>query len=546
MTPSAFVVLEPLSSSRSRYFLLARFDAFARRLPFWALVVVILVSNIGGTAFSFFYNTQLIVERILTPSQKIGFWDHAVPIYNAVAWPTCLAAIFYVLWPLMRCLGQLRRGEIVEPAFLEFCQRRLVNFPIFLLLLNLIGMLPGAFIFPWVITAKGGTEQADDIWLHFTISFFISAVFTTAQTFFLMQGFLTAYLYPDFFKVTRPEAVPGVIKIPFTLRLVMLWTAIVLMPLIGLLTVALTIDRNNPKHQMFAVGVGVASAISGAAIFWLVGRDLWGWIQLQTEATGQIAAGNFDIRIDQPRPDEWGRLTNHLNDMARSLSKAWDSHETLGQLVSPQVRDQILHNNHGFDVSMQEVTVMFVDIRGFTTRCASESPQRIGELLNRFLTLAVRAIEGNGGYVNKFLGDGVMALFGATQPHPDYADFALASARELLTRLRDLNVELVGQGQAPLVVGIGIHTGTTLVGCFGATVVGEEGQPLIRREFTAIGETVNLCQRIEQLTKKVGGPILISEATRTCLREIWTLETVGPQELPGSPTPMLVHRVVAE
>ena len=528
----------------SRFFLLAWFDAFAHRLPFWALVVVILISNIGGTAFSFFYNTQLIVERILTPSQKIGFWDHAVPIYNAVAWPTCVAAIFYVLWPLMRCLGQLRRGEIVEPAFLEFCRRRLVNFPIFLLLLNLIGMLPGAFIFPWVITAKGGTEKADDIWLHFTISFFISAVFTTAQTFFLLQSFLTAYLYPDFFKVTRPDAVPGVINIPFTLRLVMLWIAIVLMPLIGLLTVALTIDRNNPEHQMFAVGVGVASALSGAAIFWLVGRDLWGWIQQQTEATEQIADGNFDIRIDQPRSDEWGRLTNNFNDMATSLSQAWDSHETLGQLVSPQVRDQILHNNRGFDVSMQEITVMFVDIRGFTTRCASESPQRIGELLNRFLTLAVRAIEGNGGYVNKFLGDGVMALFGATQPHPDHADFTLASARELLIRLRDLNAELVAQGQVPLVVGIGIHTGTTLVGCFGATVVGEEGQPLIRREFTAIGETVNLCQRIEQLTKKVGGPILLSEFTRSCLRQSWPLEVVGPQELLGSPTPMLVHRVV--
>ena len=110
-----------------------------------------------------------------------------------------------------------------------------------------------------------------------------------------------------------------------------------------------------------------------------------------------------------------------------------------------------------------------------------------------------------------------MALFGATHAQADHADLAIASAREMLVRLHALNAELSEQGQAPLVIGIGIHTGNALVGCFGAVLQGDNGQPVMRREFSAIGETVNLCQRIEQLTKKCGGPILISDCTRQCV-----------------------------
>ena len=258
----------------------------------------------------------------------------------------------------------------------------------------------------------------------------------------------------------------------------------------------------------------------------------------------QVAQGDFSVRIDNPRPDEWGRLTNHFNDMARSLSQAWESHETLGQLVSPDVRDQILSRIPGFEVEVQEITVLFVDIRGFTTRCAGESPQRIGALLNRFLTLALGAIEEKGGYVNKFLGDGVMALYGATITQPDHADLALASAQDMLVRLDGLNGELIRQGQAPLVIGIGIHTGPALVGCFGAQVKGASGVTLMRREFTAIGETVNLCQRIEQLTKTCGGPILLSDSTRRHLHVVRPLQCLGPQNLPGSPEPMTIHKCI--
>lgn len=538
--------IQVLSVPERRSFVRAWFDAFAYRFPFTTLLLVLLISNIAATFFNFFYNTILIVRQDLTDQQQEVFWNQAAPLYNTVAWPVCFAVIVYTLLPLIRCHRMLRSGEPIDPEFLLYCRRRLINFPLVQIVVNLIGWLPGAIIFPWLIVALGGPEfkkPPGEIWGQFAVSFLVGAIFTTVQTYFLLQAYLLGYLYPEFFKGTRPESIPGGIRIPFIARLIMLWAAVALMPMIALLAVTLKLvhpDRDEPIW--FPIGLVIISAITGGTIFWLMGRDLWRWIHLQTEATDQIAQGNFDIRIDQPRPDEWGRLTNYFNDMATSLGQAWESHETLGQLVSPEVRDQILRRMQGFEVEVQEITVLFVDIRGFTPRCAGASPEKIGALLNSFLTLALRSIEEKGGYVNKFLGDGVMALFGATHAQPDHADLALASACEMLVRLEELNAELTQNGEPPIVIGIGIHTGEALVGCFGATVQGDQGQPLMRREFTAIGETVNFCQRIEQLTKRCGGPILLTENTRTRLVQEWLLICLGPQELPGAPQPMVVYK----
>ena len=528
-----------------RFFWRAWFDVFAQRYPIVALAAVVLASNLAATFFNVGYNYLLIVPRF-DEEQAHVFWTITVPVYNTVAFPLFMVIGFSTLLPTMRVLDKLRRGAAIEAAALELGQRRLINFPLVQLIVNPIGWFLAAFCFPWMVTTLGGPGRHPvTIWWQFGVSFFVGMVFTTVQTFFLVQSYLTAYLYPDFFRDTRPESVPGIVTIPFWFRLLLLFLAIALMPMIALLTLTLNTigpdDENQWQLVGFAFGLVIISTITGGGIFGLVGRDLLRWIQLQTHATGQIAQGNFDIRIEQPRPDEWGWLNNRFNDMADALGKAWESHETLGQLVSPEVRDQILRRSHGFEVVVQEITVLFVDIRGFTTRCAGADPARIGALLNRFLTLALGSIEEKGGYVNKFLGDGVMALFGATHPTPDHADLAVASAREMLARLAGLNAELAREGEAPLLVGIGIHTGEALVGCFGATVQGG----LMRREFTAIGDTVNFCQRIEQLTKKCGGPILLSESTRARLRREWPLDCLGPQELLGSPQPMVVYCVGA-
>jgi adenylate cyclase len=268
-------------------------------------------------------------------------------------------------------------------------------------------------------------------------------------------------------------------------------------------------------------------------------------VDAHAAATEQITQGDYDYQIPDKRPDEFGLLTDRFNDMAAELSRAQQLRDTFGQFVRPDVRDEILAHYPGLGGEEREVTVLFLDIRGFTRRSAGQDPARVVDLLNRFLSSAVAAVEANGGWVNKFLGDGLMALFGSPRPCVHPADHAVHAALDLLTRLKRLNEELAAEGQAPLAVGIGIHTGPALVGCVGATLVKPDGREWVRREFTAIGETVNLASRVEQLTKSCGGPILLTEQTRSRLHDSVQLTCVGPQKVAGYEGTLLIHRAEA-
>lgn len=516
------------------------FDRFAHRHPFLYWFLLVVVSNAAASVFNIVYNLALIVDRLMDERQQDQFHNVALPLYNVIAYPICMGLMLWLIAPVVRCRRRMQRGEALAADELDYCRRRVVNFPFIQVVVNFLGWIPGAIFFPAVVCGWSGGHEAGEIWKRFSVSFFISAIYATAQTFFFMEWFLVAVLYPDLFRDARPADVRGVVRIPFGLRMVGLWLAVGVMPLAAVAALAY---YSEPHQQWLTLVVGAAGVLSGLAIFWVVRSDIQHWITMHAAATNEIAHENFAVRVAERRPDEWGRLSDRFNDMAAALGRAAELRDTFGQFVNPAVRDDILSRYPGLQVSLQEITVLFVDIRGFTRRCAGEAPQRVGDLLNRFLTLAVGAVEEGGGYVNKFLGDGVLALFGATEPGTEHADLAVSCAIELCRRLRKLNDDLARESEPPLQIGVGIHTGPALVGCFGATLASADGQRRFRREFSAIGETVNLGQRIEQMTKQVGGPILISEATRSRLHNDRPLVDCGPQTLLGAPEAVVLHRV---
>ncbi len=520
----------------------------ARRLPFLTLFLLIVASNVAGSAFNFGYNTFVIVRGYMDAGQMAAFWRVASPLYNSLAYPLCLSMMVYLIWPLMRCRQRLLAGQAVSADQLAFCRRRLLNLPAFQVMVNFLGWFPSGIFLPLVVCAVGGTHEAGHIWLQFLISVSVTAVFTTAQTFFILEGHLITNLYPEFFEDARPADISGVWRIPFYTRLIGLWLAVAIMPLIAVVAILLNIDPERGNYEILArvaVAVALLGTASGGVIFRIVGRDLRTWLHSHTAATSEITCGNFQVRVGEKRPDEWGTLTDNFNDMAAALARGEELRETFGQFVSPQVRDEIIQRIPGLEVAVQEITVLFADIRGFTKRCSGEEPQRVRALLNRFFTLAVSVIEERGGLVNKFLGDGVMALFGATAARPDHADLAVVSALDMLKGLDRLNADLAGSGEPTISIGIGIHTGPALVGCFGATIGRENGHSQMRREFTAIGETVNLGQRLEQLTKSLGGPVLIGQKTRSSLTTPVKLDCLGEQRLPGSGEVMVVYRATS-
>ena len=519
---------------------------WARRHPMLGLLLITLLSNVTSSVFNILYNSFLIIDRNAGLEQTYAFTHYAIPIYNGVAYPLLMLAWMILIRPVGQAMRRFRHDEPMTETELVAARRRTINLPAIQVGLNVLGWLPGAVLFPLLIVMFGGSENAGLLTRQFACSFALATLFATVQTFVLVEWYLLRVVYPVLFYNARPADVPGGWTIPFRLRLHLFWGAVALTPLLAVLAIAFNFDPEaGDWNRLLVLATAVALVGGGSAylIFALVGGELHQWINTHAEATDKIRNGNLGVQIQEPRPDSFGKLTDRFNDMVLALQDARHVHETMGQFVSHDLRDQLLNKYQGLEVALRDVTVLFADIRGFTKRSTEESPVQTGVVLNRFLTLAFIGIEAGGGLVNKFMGDGVMALFGVTGTIDNHPDQAVTAARTILHRLARLNDELQIERQQPLEVGIGIHTGLALVGCFGATFAESDGTQRVRREFTAIGKTVNLAQRIEQLTKTCGGPILLSDTTRKRMKDELPMQEVPPQHVHGIDEPIIVHRM---
>lgn len=175
-----------------------------------------------------------------------------------------------------------------------------------------------------------------------------------------------------------------------------------------------------------------------------------------------------------------------------------------GQHVSPQVVERLMAEGTSAGGDVRRVAVMFVDFRGFTAGAQSRTPQEVVDRLDGAFAVLVDILDRQGGIVNKFLGDGFLALFGAPLEASDAAHRAVAAGREMLTAMDRINA----QTSWPLRIGIGIH--------FGEVVAGNIGSPR-RKEYTVIGDTVNFASRLEALNKEFGSQLLISASVREAL-----------------------------
>ena len=223
-----------------------------------------------------------------------------------------------------------------------------------------------------------------------------------------------------------------------------------------------------------------------------------------------VAKGDLSPRLIVDANDELGDLSHRFNVMLDELEQSQRMRDLFGRYVSKEVAERVIEN--GADLGGENVpaTALFADIRDFTTLTESLPPQQVVDILNRYYTRMVDAIVEQGGWVNKFGGDSLLAVFGAPIRQSDHALRAVNAAWEMNRALAEFNAEQVAMGLPTITIGVGISSGEMLAGNVG----GKE-----RLEYTVIGDPVNLASRLESLTKEWQTPILLSEHTQELLDE---------------------------
>jgi adenylate cyclase len=204
--------------------------------------------------------------------------------------------------------------------------------------------------------------------------------------------------------------------------------------------------------------------------------------------------------------------------------------------VSKDVYDELLANPAAalLGGTRRDMSVLFSDIRGFTTLTEHGAPEAIVAQLNQYFTTMVEIVFTHRGTLDKFVGDMVMALFGAPLEDPDHADHAVEAATAMAQALDGLNRTWVSEGRAPLGIGIGVNSGEMIAGNIGSAQI---------QSYTVIGDAVNLGARLESLNKEYGTSIIIGEATAARLKKRYDLRPLGSVVVKGKSRPVEIFEV---
>ena len=261
----------------------------------------------------------------------------------------------------------------------------------------------------------------------------------------------------------------------------------------------------NHSLETISLGVGASILVAGtiaAALVVLLADSIAGPVSELRVAAERVGQGDLDVQVPVVSVDETGALARSFNAMVEGLRERERIRETFGTYVDREVAEHILREGTALEGEEVEITALFLDIRNFTGYAErSPAPEVVGTL-NRLFERIVPLIHECGGHVDKFVGDGLLAVFGAPRRSDDHADAALTAALKIAAAVED-------EFGSALSVGIGLNSGTVVAGN-----VGGAG----RLEFSVIGDAVNVAARVESATRQTGDIVLVSDYTRRLLR----------------------------
>ena len=497
------------------------------------LLVVCLspvLANVIGSLFNIFYN-RIQTEPMLSVAQQARF-DACVQVFNVIVYPIAIVCFALPLVWLRPIHKSLLDGEPVERERLVKAQRIVVNLPWWFLTVTALGWWSCIPVFPAAIQALP-EPLSGTVVFHLVSSFLIASMIAIPQSFFAVEMASQKALFPVFFRRDNPATVPGGKPLNMVTRGLMWVVSTVVFPNVSL--VLLLLDKQAAEENpLFGVAVAVISIVYALVTGWMIIKLVNEPVRQLRHAAMQVAQNNLDIRVNLTRADEFGHLIERMNLMIAGLREREALQETFGRHVGREAAKQIMQQESALVGAEQTITAMFVDVRNFTEHSSRHTPQEVVTVLNIFFREAVDRVESHGGMVNKFLGDGFMALFGIGVEGPNHAQQAVDAGLAMLACVDETAAELEAAGWPELAIGIGINTGPAIVGSIGSPK---------RQEYTAIGDTINVASRVESLTKSLGHPLLVTETTHIMLDDGGNIQQLPPQPVKGKGEPLRVFAI---
>ena len=278
---------------------------------------------------------------------------------------------------------------------------------------------------------------------------------------------------------------------------------------------------------LIAIGVSVATSL---VLTFLIAGSILQPINDIEEGIEGVEAGRFGLTVPVTTSDEIGRLSGAFNQMSQGLAERERIRAAFGTYLDRDVAAHILEEGPGTRGAVMEVSLLFCDVRDFTAFAAQADAGEVVARLNRLFEAVVPIISSHGGHVNKFIGDGLLAVFGAPEPHSDHAERAVRCAVEMARRINH-------GGREAFSIGIGINSGPVVAGSIGGAG---------RLDYSVIGDAVNVASRVEGATRDLDDEILITEDTRVLLGDTIELARRGLVTLRGKPEPVRVWAPVVE
>ena len=287
--------------------------------------------------------------------------------------------------------------------------------------------------------------------------------------------------------------------------------------------------REEIKAQI--LGTGAIMGILAVGVSWLISLGLFKPVRRLYKATMRLREGDYDVRIPVRSNDEFGKLATAFNETAEELSLKDKYRDVLNKVTDKYVADRMISGDVALGGETHGMTVLFCDMRKYTEITQHMSPEESVLMLNEHMTAMTRVVHEHDGLVDKFVGDMIMAVFGATGSDPTAPERAAACARAMIAERKVLNM----MSGREINVGVGVATGEMLAGFMGS----ED-----RLNFTVIGQGANLASRL----CTVAGPmdILVDEATCEAAREGRSAEPLPPMEIKGFSDLQAVYRLRPE